>query len=94
VIEADATIDRSILDKECHVGAGASVGCGDDLTPNHDEPERLNAGITLVGKRARVPRGVEIGRNCRIDPGATESDFGRRTRIGSGETITAGTIAR
>ena len=94
VIEADATIDRSILDKECHVGAGASVGCGDDLTPNHDEPERLNAGITLVGKRARVPRGVEIGRNCRIDPGATEGDFGRRKRIGSGETVAAGTGAR
>ena len=90
VIEADATLDRAILDKECHIGAGARVGVGDDLSPNRDEPERLYAGITLVGKRARVPRGVEVGRNCRIDPGALERDFARRRRIPSGETIVAG----
>jgi glucose-1-phosphate adenylyltransferase len=94
VIEADATVERAILDKECHVGVGASVGCGDELTPNRDEPERLHAGITLVGKRARVPRGVEIGRNCRIDPGVSEGDFGGRRRIGSGETIVAGAATR
>jgi glucose-1-phosphate adenylyltransferase len=94
VIEAGATLDRAILDKECQIGAGASVGIGHDLTPNRDEPERLYAGITLVGKRARVPGGVEIGRNCRVDPGATERDFGRRRRIASGRTIHAGTAPR
>jgi glucose-1-phosphate adenylyltransferase len=90
VIEADATLDRAILDKECHIGAGATVGIGEDMRANRDEPERLYAGITLVGKRARIPRGVEIGRNCRIDPGTTERDFARRRRIRSGETIVAG----
>lgn len=94
VIEADAVLDRAILDKECRIGVGAHVGVGDDLRPNRDEPERLYAGITLVGKRATVPRGVEIGRNCRIDPGVTASDFERRRRIRSGETVTAGTTAR
>ena len=90
VIEADAMLDRAILDKECHIGARARVGVGDDLRPNRDEPERLYAGITLVGKRARVPRGIEIGRNCRIDPGTSERDFKRRRRIPSGETVVAG----
>jgi glucose-1-phosphate adenylyltransferase len=90
VIEADAVLDRAILDKECRIGAGARVGFGDDLRPNRDEPERLYAGITIIGKKARVPRGVEIGRNCRIDPGATERDFDRRRRIRSGETVVAG----
>ena len=94
VIEADVTLDRAILDKECHIGVGATVGSGDDLRPNRDEPERLYAGITLVGKRARVPRGVTIGRNCRIDPDATERDFARRRRIRSGETIVAGNSPR
>ncbi|MCA1569887.1 MAG: NTP transferase domain-containing protein [Chloroflexi bacterium] len=94
VIEADAVLDRAILDKECRIGAGVRVGVGDDLRPNRDEPERLYAGITLVGKRARVPRGVEIGRNCRIDPGTTERDFARRRRIRSGETVVAGAPPR
>ncbi|MGI8658526.1 MAG: glucose-1-phosphate adenylyltransferase family protein [Candidatus Limnocylindria bacterium] len=90
VIEADAVLDRAILDKEAWIGPGARVGAGDDLRPNRDEPERLYAGITLVGKRARVPRGVEIGRNCRIDPMVTARDFERRRRVRSGETIVAG----
>ncbi|MGI8930603.1 MAG: glucose-1-phosphate adenylyltransferase family protein [Candidatus Limnocylindria bacterium] len=89
VVEEGAVVDRAIVDKEAHIGPGARVGCGDDLRPNVDEPERLYAGITLVGKRARVPRGVEIGRNCRIDPGAVERDFARRRRIRSGETVSA-----
>jgi glucose-1-phosphate adenylyltransferase len=90
VVEEGAQLDRAIVDKEARIGPGARVGVGDDLRPNVDEPERLYAGITLVGKRARVPRGVEIGRNCRIDPGATERDFARRRRIRSGETVVAG----
>ncbi|MGQ0609314.1 MAG: glucose-1-phosphate adenylyltransferase family protein [Chloroflexota bacterium] len=94
VIERDALLDRAILDKECRIGVGARIGVGDDLRPNRDEPERLYAGITLVGKKAHVPRGVEIGRNCRIDPGATEKDFERRRRIRSGETIVAGAPPR
>ncbi len=89
VIERDATLDRAIVDKEARIGRGASVGTGDDLRPNHDEPERLNAGITLVGKRAHVPEGVEIGRNCRIDPNVSPQDFGRRRRIRSGDTVKA-----
>ena len=89
VIGEDAILSRAIVDKEAWIGPGARVGVGEDLRPNRAEPERLYAGITIVGKRARVPRGVEIGRNCRIDPGVAERDFERRRRIRSGETITA-----
>ncbi|HUG75527.1 MAG TPA: sugar phosphate nucleotidyltransferase [Acidimicrobiia bacterium] len=89
VVEEGATLDRAIVDKEARIGAGATVGMGDDLRPNRDEPERLYAGITLVGKRAHVPKGVEIGRNCRIDPTVGVADFARRKRIRSGETVAA-----
>ncbi len=88
VVGSGATLDRVIVDKNCQIGAGAVLGHGDDLRPNRDEPERLYAGITLVGKLASVPGKVSIGRNCRIDPGVTEADFGRRRVIGSGVTVT------
>jgi glucose-1-phosphate adenylyltransferase len=87
VVGAGATVDRAILDKDCVVGPGSRVGDGDDLRPNRREPERLFAGITLVGKRAQIPGGIVIGRNCRIDPTVEASDFGRRRTIRSGETV-------
>ena len=89
VVEHGAQLDRAIVDKEARIGPDARVGVGDDLRANRDEPERLYAGITLVGKKARIPRGVEVGRNCRIDPNVGEADFGRRRRIRSGGTIRA-----
>jgi glucose-1-phosphate adenylyltransferase len=87
VVHAGAVLDRAIVDKDCVIGPGATVGEGDDLRPNVDEPERLYVGPTLVGKRANIPAGIHIGRNCRIDPGVGVGDFGRRRRIRSGETI-------
>jgi glucose-1-phosphate adenylyltransferase len=88
VIGEGAVVDRAIIDKDCWVGPGAKVGFGEDLRPNRDEPERLYAGITIVGKRARIPARITIGRNCRIDPGATEADFAGRRTLRSGETVT------
>ena len=81
-----AVIDRAILDKECVVGAHARVGEGGVLRPNRSEPERLFSGLTLVGKKARVPARTRIGRNCRIDPYVIESDFPGR-RVASGDTV-------
>jgi len=86
-VSEGAVIDRAIVDKDCVIGPRAIVGDGDELRPNRDEPERLFAGITLVGKRARVPADVKIGRNCRIDPNVVEADFGRRRKVRSGETV-------
>ena len=88
VVGEGAIIDRAIVDKDCRIGPHAVIGTGEDLRPNRDEPERLYAGITLVGKLARVPARVSIGRNCRIDPGVTEADFRRRRSIASGATVT------
>ena len=67
VIRSGAVVDRAILDKEVVVGQGAIVGDGPlDDRPNKQEPGRLNTGITVVGKRAVVPRGVRIGRNVKV----------------------------
>jgi len=88
VIAQGATVHRSIIDKECYIGPGCWIGCGDDYTPNKDEPLYLDCGITVVGKAARLPPGLSVGRNCRIDPGAEERDFSSLF-VASGSSVTA-----
>ncbi|MDA8201478.1 MAG: hypothetical protein M0Z49_01695, partial [Chloroflexi bacterium] len=87
VIRAGAVVDRAILDKQVSVGPNAAVGEGTDYTvANRQEPTRLNTGITVVGKRALIPRGVRIGRNVKIAEGARANDFRGRV-VRSGQTI-------
>ncbi len=87
VVRPGAVVDRAILDKEVTVGPGAIVGEGGDLTvPNRLTPSHLSTGITIVGKRAVIPRSVRIGRNVRIDPDVRAIDFGGRS-VESGATI-------
>ena len=86
-IKAGALVNRCILDKQIEIGASAQVGVGEDNTPNQLEPANLNTGITIVGKRARIPAGAIVGRNCRIDSNVTPDDF-ERIEIRSGGTIT------
>jgi len=87
VIRSGAVVDRAILDKEVVVGPGAIVGEGADLsTPNRQEPGRLFTGITVVGKRSVVPRGVRIGRNVKIGGDVRTSDYLTRV-VKSGATV-------
>jgi glucose-1-phosphate adenylyltransferase len=87
VIRPGAVVDRAILDKEVAVGPGAIIGEGTDYDEvNRREPGRLNTGITVVGKRAVVPRGVRIGRNVLIGEGVRATDFQSRV-IRSGSTV-------
>jgi glucose-1-phosphate adenylyltransferase len=86
IIRAGAVIDRCILDKEIEIGAGTQVGTGYEMTPNQLEPANINTGITIVGKRARVPAGATIGRNCRIDANTTPKDYDQ-LQVPSGATI-------
>jgi glucose-1-phosphate adenylyltransferase len=87
VIRSGAVVDRAILDKEVVIGPGAIVGDGPDFdTPNKQEPGRLNTGITVVGKRAVIPRGVRIGRNVKIAGDVKANDFPSRT-VKSGSSV-------
>ncbi len=90
VIRAGAVVDHAIIDKEVSVGPNAIIGMGgDDDTPNRQEPGRLNAGITLIGKRATIPAGVRLGRNVKVNAGVRAADFSKRRTIPSGGTVDA-----
>ncbi|MFC1919087.1 glucose-1-phosphate adenylyltransferase [Chloroflexota bacterium] len=86
IIGSNTVIDRSILDKEVVVEAGCHIGFGTDFQVNRREPKAINSGITVVGKNAKIPPGIRIGRNCVICCDVTESDF-LTPEIPSGETI-------
>ncbi len=88
VIGRGAVVDRCILDKETRIGDRAVVGFGDANTPNRLQPERLDTGITIIGKWGVVPAGVRIGRNCMIDAGVQESDYTGNV-VHSGESLIA-----
>ena len=86
VIRTGAVVDRAIIDKEVVVGAGAVVGEGPDGPPNRKEPDRLNTGITVVGKRSVIPRGARLGRNVKVGGEVRPADWTRKV-IPSGGTV-------
>jgi glucose-1-phosphate adenylyltransferase len=86
VIGRESVIDYSILDKDVIIEAGSHVGTGNDFQVNREEPTILNTGLTVIGKGAKIPEGVKIGRNCAIAGNVTEKDF-RSLIVQSGETI-------
>ena len=82
-----ARLDRVVVDKKVVVGAGAVVGTGDSTVPNEQMPDRLFAGITVVGKHAYVPDGAQVGRNVLINSGRNETDFPSDKVVADGKTV-------
>jgi glucose-1-phosphate adenylyltransferase len=82
-----AVLDRVIVDKQVVVGGGTHLGWGENLgTPNHQQPDKLLTGITVVGKNAHIPGGIHIGRNVLINADRDVEDFPGGD-IPDGETI-------
>lgn len=87
VIEPGAIVDRCVIDVGVTIGANAHVGYGDDNTANESMPSQLNTGLTLLGRRAVVPKGITIGRNVVIHPETEAKAFGKRKKIASGANV-------
>jgi glucose-1-phosphate adenylyltransferase len=82
-----AVLDRVIVDKGVVIGAGVQLGAGDDLSvPNKLEPDKINTGVSVVGKGAHIPAGLRIGRNVVINADRDEDAF-PADEVASGETI-------
>jgi glucose-1-phosphate adenylyltransferase len=88
-IEAGAIVERSVVDKDVLVGKNAYVGYGDDWAPNRERPDVVNCGITIIGKRAKLPPYVRIGRNVVIGPNVMAEAQTDDGYIPSGTTIRA-----
>ena len=64
-----------------------------DDRPNKQEPGRLNTGITVVGKRAVIPRGARIGRNVKVAADVRSTDFAGKV-VRSGESVESSAAAQ
>jgi glucose-1-phosphate adenylyltransferase len=82
-----ARIERSVIDKQVVIGAGAQIGVGDPTVPNERMPDRLFAGITVIGKNADIPDGAWIGCNVLINSDRVPSQFPEDGRVEDGMTI-------
>jgi glucose-1-phosphate adenylyltransferase len=98
IVGPGSVLDRVILDKQVVVGADVRLGDGEDRRPNRTQPRNLATGITVVGKAARIPSGLRVGRNVLVGSDVLERDFHRylstnghiATVVRSGETVDAG----
>lgn len=86
VIRSGARVEKCILDKRVEVGAGATVGGVGEERINRHEPKNLAEGITIIGKEARIPANVRVGRNVCIDSRVTADHF-PDPDVPSGESI-------
>jgi len=85
VIGEGAVVENCILDKRVIIGQHSQVGIGENV-PNQAHPDLLSGGLTVIGKEARLPDGLQVGRNVLIRSGAVESEFGAEV-IESGASI-------
>ncbi len=89
-----ALLDKVVIDKQVVIGAGAVVGTGDEAVVNELMPDKLFAGITVVGKNAFIPERAHIGRNVLINSSREEQDYPADKIVADGKTDDAPAIAR
>lgn len=80
-------VDKAVIDKEVRIGAGAVVGMGDESVANQQMPDKLFAGITVVGKGSYIPDGAKVGRNVLINSARDAEHFPADGVVADGQTI-------
>jgi glucose-1-phosphate adenylyltransferase len=82
-----ARVHKSVVDKGVVIGAGAPIGVGDPAVPNERMPDKLFAGITVIGKNTSIPDGARIGCNVLINSDRSNGDFPADGQVKDGMTI-------
>lgn len=80
-------LDRVVVDKEVRIGPGGVIGTGDDKIANTEMPDKLFAGISVIGKGAFLPDGLKLGRNVLVNSNRDESQFPSDGVVPDGATV-------
>jgi glucose-1-phosphate adenylyltransferase len=88
IIDKGAVVDLAICDKLVHIGEKAVVGHGENKdAANRAYPKHLYTGITLIGKKAKIPPLMQIGRSCIVAPGRQAKDFAGYRALLDGDSL-------
>lgn len=88
VIEEKSIVDLVICDKRVHIGQDAVVGLGENKNvKNRMYPKHLYSGITVIGKKAKIPAKMQIGRSCIVSPGRGPGDFSGYRALLDGDSL-------
>lgn len=82
-----ARLDKVVVDKQVVVGAGAILGTGDPTVVSELHPDKLNAGISVIGKGSFIPEGATLGRNVLVGIDRDESHFPTDGKLLDGKSI-------
>ena len=80
-------INNMVIDKRVRVGPGAVLGTGDPKVANEKMPDKLSAGISVIGKGAIIPPSCKVGLNVLIESDVEESDFPDDLVVADGQTV-------
>jgi glucose-1-phosphate adenylyltransferase len=87
LIQEAVTINRCIVDKNTVLDRGCSAGIGPDTSqPNHEFPNILDTGISVIGENVLLPPGTTLGRNVLVFPGVKPADLPGSV-LDSGSTV-------
>jgi glucose-1-phosphate adenylyltransferase len=83
-----AVVRKAILDKGVTISENAQIGYGEDTwsVPNQTVPDKLNTGLTIIGKEAFIPPELKVGQNVIIEPHVGPKHF-KGDEVKSGETV-------
>lgn len=87
-IDKNCSLDHCIIGENVLIGQNVMIGTGDNI-PNTHKPNIYYSGITVVGERADIPEGTNIGKNVMIDMNAHQYDF-CSVNIPSGSSVFMG----
>jgi len=79
------SVDRCIMDTDCTVGDGVTIGAGENIANVHRK-DIYTTGITVFGESSSIPDKVTIGKNCVIFGKTEPSDYPGGV-LESGESI-------
>ncbi len=63
-------LEKVIIDKNVTIGEDVKIGVGEE-----SEKSSIEAEICVIGKGAKIPSGMVIGKNCTIHPDVDLSDY-------------------